>query len=643
MSTSAVNCFPFAVFTVLLFLVSSSSSSVNTECGLVQGHTVVVDGGSGSALEFLSIPYAKAERWQPPKRLPQVSGCWSGVYEAIKPGPSCVGRPTPGVTASDMSEDCLSLSVWTPHTKSGSKQAGTKNAAKFEFQNGQDFGAKTKQDPLLPVMVYLHGGSLVEGSSFSIQSAYGAVKNMTRGSVVSVAINYRLAVCGFLALDVLSEFDERGVSGNYGLLDTIEALRWVRDNIQNFGGDPNQVTVYGQSSGGSLVFALLASPKAQGLFSRAISMSGSARLNSTVQEASSYWHLEALRRTRCGNLPLTHNNNKLISCLRSLNISELMGALPPDWHSAAFDYKVFRNDFRYAPLLLVDGEGGVLPYNYLDAYKRRLGAEVHTIIGVTAQEIDFAPGDDVRSDKVSDFISFIADHLSDMPATFTTRLLQIYNLTNTTTNTANMANTAERTEGVSATHGHSAGSDAGRGRRGLEAGPDIDLEQKGGMLASEFLPQKTYAQIVSDLTMFCPNQLLAKTLANQQQRAPLYLYSTPEAPGNPFCPLAPFQSISGYCPKNAFHAVDMFALFRPYWPSSSYNYTKADYAYSELLLARFTEFASTGQVSSWQLFGNQSSSQFVVDLRQPVEEMWQDSLEQCRLFAPYYHNKSLIN
>ena len=124
-----------------------------------------------------------------------------------------------------MDEDCLTIDVWGPVT--------------------------TEKADKLPVMVFLHGGSLVEGSILSIQTGYGSVKNMALVSagVVSVSINYRLAVSGFLALDVLSKFDERGVSGNYGLLDTIEALRWVRDNIASFGGDPNTVTVYGQSSG----------------------------------------------------------------------------------------------------------------------------------------------------------------------------------------------------------------------------------------------------------------------------------------------------------------------------------------------------------------------------------------------------------
>jgi para-nitrobenzyl esterase len=140
------------------------------------------------------------------------------------------------------SEDCLTLNVWTP---SGARK--------------------------LPVMVWIHGGSLVGGSSS--EPLYDGVKLAQRGIVV-VSINYRLGLLGYLAHPALSAESPQHLSGNYGLLDQIEALRWVRHNITAFGGDPTQVTIAGESAGGLSVIALIASPLARGLFSRAIVQSG---------------------------------------------------------------------------------------------------------------------------------------------------------------------------------------------------------------------------------------------------------------------------------------------------------------------------------------------------------------------------------
>jgi para-nitrobenzyl esterase len=137
-----------------------------------------------------------------------------------------------------MSEDCLTLNVWAP------------------------IGARN-----LPVMVWIHGGALLSGSSS--EPMYDGARFAQQG-VVFVSINYRLGLLGFLAHPALSAESPQRLSGNYGLLDQIEALRWVRDNIAAFGGDPGQVTIAGESAGGLSVIALLASPQARGLFARAI-------------------------------------------------------------------------------------------------------------------------------------------------------------------------------------------------------------------------------------------------------------------------------------------------------------------------------------------------------------------------------------
>src|SRR5690606_37680695 len=135
-------------------------------------------------------------------------------------------------------EDCLTLNVWAPG----------------EAKN-------------LPVMVWIHGGALLRGGSS--EPMYDGTKLAQQGIVV-VSINYRLGLLGFFAHPALSAESAQGVSGNYGLLDQIEALRWVRDNIARFGGDPAQVTIAGESAGGLSVVALVASPLAHGLYSKAI-------------------------------------------------------------------------------------------------------------------------------------------------------------------------------------------------------------------------------------------------------------------------------------------------------------------------------------------------------------------------------------
>lgn len=205
----------------------------------------------GEALEgvnaFRGIPYAQPPvrqlRWRPPVPAER----WEGVRDATRFGASCHQPPSrPGsiyapAQALKMSEDCLFLNVWTPE------------------------GAQSA-----PVFVWIHGGALSGGSS-SEPMYDGAA--LARQGLVVVSINYRLGVLGYLAHPQLSEESPDGVSGNYGLLDQIQALRWVRDNIAAFGGDQGNVTIAGESAGALSVMYLMAAPPARGLFHKAIAQS----------------------------------------------------------------------------------------------------------------------------------------------------------------------------------------------------------------------------------------------------------------------------------------------------------------------------------------------------------------------------------
>ena len=207
----------------------SSNPSIVTQDGPVKGIV------SPSINEFLGIPYAAPplgpRRWMPPQSHER----WHGVLDATQLGNQCPQVDFFGTELGD--EDCLFLNVYTP--------GGKKNR---------------NEDDDLPVMVWIHGGSLVTGSG----GLYDPTPLVTKGNVIVVTINYRLGVLGFLAHPALDA--EGHLNANYGLMDQQLALRWVQRNIEAFGGDPERVTIFGESAGGLSVYSHLASPTAAGLF-----------------------------------------------------------------------------------------------------------------------------------------------------------------------------------------------------------------------------------------------------------------------------------------------------------------------------------------------------------------------------------------
>ena len=260
---------------VLVFLVMGCSRNPDPES--IDVHSVKLSSGiiSGSiskdemVLKFAGIPFAAPPvgplRWKNPQ--PVVP--WDGVRDCVNNSPSAM-QPTPKpfycwtkefmAPESPISEDCLYLNVWTT--------------------------AETRKDKQ-PVMVWIHGGGFTSGSG-TVPLYDGDA--MSRKGVVFVTINYRLGIFGFLAHPELSDESDLHTSGNYGILDQIAALQWVRDNIEAFGGDPNNVTIAGQSAGAFSVNALVVSPLAKGLFHKAIAQSGgmfarNLSLGQTLQNA----------------------------------------------------------------------------------------------------------------------------------------------------------------------------------------------------------------------------------------------------------------------------------------------------------------------------------------------------------------------
>ena len=201
---------------------------VRISSGLVQG---IIQEGTQA---FLGIPYAEVERFMPPKPVKP----WEGVRQCNQWGPQAMQQTNRPLSEAEMSENCCVLNVWTTD----------RNARK-------------------PVMLWLHGGGFDSGTS-----AWDPGMCLTRKDVVVVGINHRLNILGFLDLSPCGE--KYKYSGNVGMLDCVAALQWVHDNIAQFGGDPQNVTIFGESGGGGKVGTLLCMPPARGLFHKAIIMSG---------------------------------------------------------------------------------------------------------------------------------------------------------------------------------------------------------------------------------------------------------------------------------------------------------------------------------------------------------------------------------
>ena len=256
---------------------------VNTPCGQVQG----VQGRVPGTAAYKGIRYATAGRWEYPVQVKH----WEGVYDATNYG-NCSYQPRAFYNEEDVpekafyytefrkgetytySEDCLFLNVFTPdNAKAGDK---------------------------LPVLIYIHGGGFTGGCGH--EKHFDGPVWPTKG-VIGVTLNYRLGPLGFLCLPELKQ--EAGITGNYGLFDQLTAIRWVKDNIASFGGDPENMTVMGQSAGAMSVQQHCLSPLSEGLFQRAVMSSGggvSKLMSAQVPEKSyDFWHA-VMEATGCKTL-----------------------------------------------------------------------------------------------------------------------------------------------------------------------------------------------------------------------------------------------------------------------------------------------------------------------------------------------------
>ena len=305
----------------------------SAELALAQAPTVRTTTGSlaGSSVDgvraFEGVPYAQPPvgplRWRPPQPV----AAWSGTRDATKFGADCMQKPQADSRAPGVSEDCLTLNVWSPV---GSER--------------------------LPVMVWVYGGGFVEGSA-SLPLYDGA--RLAKRGVVLVSLNYRTGVFGFLAHRQLAAESPEHSAGNYGMLDVLEALRWVKANAAAFGGDPDRVTVFGESAGASMLDLLMASPLSEGLIQQAILESpGAMRPLSTLAEAEAIADVAGPDIAALRAMPadaVLALNGKIVPPVRRLTTPRALGPVRDDWVVPRTDTEAFATGRMLHIPLIVGG------------------------------------------------------------------------------------------------------------------------------------------------------------------------------------------------------------------------------------------------------------------------------------------------
>ncbi|MEU4657738.1 carboxylesterase family protein [Streptomyces sp. NPDC023723] len=328
---------------------------MSTEAGVVEG----IPGRDRSVTVFRGIPYAAPPvgelRWRPPR--PPVP--WTGVLPANRFGPMCPQLPGSELDGNDlpMSEDCLRLNVWT--------------------------AADTEDRRPRPVLVWIYGGGFRVGTGGNPRWDGEA---LAREGIVVVTFNYRLGALGFLATPGLSEESEHHVSGNYGLLDQIAALKWVRRNIAGFGGDPDRVTVAGQSAGAGSVNFLAMSPLAEGLFQRAVAQSHARHARDPELRYLSSSYRTPADAEAAGARYAAARGAHTPRQLRALPWQKLV-----EGDASAIDDTVDTGSAAKPPLFRPVVDGWVVPHGYAETYAKGTQNDVWYLAGNNLDESGAVP------------------------------------------------------------------------------------------------------------------------------------------------------------------------------------------------------------------------------------------------------------
>ncbi|XP_054468446.1 para-nitrobenzyl esterase [Anoplopoma fimbria] len=477
-------------------------ATVTMGCGEIRGRQ------KNGAFSFKGVPYAAAPvgvlRWTSPALPP----CLSGVTDAGRFRSMCPQvRPLSGRGQVMGQEDCLYLNVWTP---------------------------SLRPDAKLPVMVWIHGGYLHMLSGG--EPGYSPTEQLAADTeTVYVSFNYRLNAFGFMALEVLREGSKTNTSGNYGFMDQIAALKWVQRNIHLFGGDPEKVTIFGQSSGGTSVLALMTSPLAKGLFRAAVDMSGSYVLNASLERAESD-NLVFLKKTGC----------KDRTCLERLSISQILQAVPwqdyPAWAADDLTDLPTRGLFT-GPVAVVDGY--VLEAPPFEVWEKKRGhSDVPFVVGTTEQEADFSPAAaNISKWTWEDYQWFVTDKLQSFGGNLSKEALELYP-------SSALCPTTDR------------------------------------------CPERSYTTMASDIRVTCPNNDLAWRAAAALD-SPVYRYvvtHTPSGPVNVSADLLPFPS------RFSFHCLDAVTFFGGLESFLGKPLSDRDKSFQNVIKRHLVHFAKTGKM-----------------------------------------------
>jgi para-nitrobenzyl esterase len=357
---------------LLLITIPDGIFASDNKTNVIQLHSGPISGQIEDGVRnYLGIPYAAPPvgelRWEPSQEV----ASWTQVRSSMAFGPSCP-QPKQSETG-NFSEDCLYLNVWTT----------AKNT-----------------DERLPVMVWIHGGAFNFGSAS--QPEYNG-KNLAKKAVVVVTLNYRLGPLGFFVHPLLSKESAHGTSGNYGLLDQVAALKWVQKNIAAFGGNPDRITIFGQSAGSRSVSLLMISPLTTGLFHRAIAESGGPIIGSEYLNPA--FNGNMANGSKMGQ-DLTSKlgcdkAGEILAALRAKSAREIVEAA--DCKTSLFDDGLF-----FAPVF----DGQVLPNNPLKAYAGGQQHDVPIIVGSTLNEGNLYLADETNL-SVEKYKSFLKARFAD--------------------------------------------------------------------------------------------------------------------------------------------------------------------------------------------------------------------------------------
>eukprot|EP01102_Stenamoeba_stenopodia_P007716 TRINITY_DN2174_c0_g1_i3.p1 TRINITY_DN2174_c0_g1~~TRINITY_DN2174_c0_g1_i3.p1 ORF type:complete len:401 (+),score=73.06 TRINITY_DN2174_c0_g1_i3:676-1878(+) len=388
-----------------------------------------------------------------------------------------------------------------------------------------------------------------------------------------------------MALSVLSNADVNGVSGNYGIGDMIAALKWVHTYISAFGGDPNRITISGQSSGGTGVLALMTSPLAKNLYHAAILMSASSRIDCTLAQAEAQNQV-FYDRTNCTDAI------SAVDCLYNLTSQQVIDALPWD----VYPYWGHPDDYSLptpskgdgAMLLIVDGHiitDSVL--NVLSGNSTTMPNDVPTIFGTMEQENDAGPGANLTGYSIDEYNDFIYQSFGVFSEELPAQILALYNITTRFQNN----------------------------------------------------PQLAYETITSDIRATCGQTLLAQ-LASSTFASPVYRYVVTQRPSGPVYLSGPPPE--GWASRYAFHLFDLFSVF-DIWnevtppPPFEFIPDENDILFSDSLRDFFTEFATTGTIESplWPVINdntNDSQNYTTALLQLPIQTVVDWRKEECKFW-----------